>query len=116
MMGSVVPKQPTVKPAAIGGLSKTIDKSKPKEEKKSLEKTQPSKKTTSVSPATRVEMMPLPGQKNQKDSFAEDEVKAGDQSAPKKSQKPSGGIMSFNQPKEKPIAKNSRETTKKVEK
>jgi len=25
LMGSVVPKQPTVKPAAIGGLSKTIE-------------------------------------------------------------------------------------------
>jgi hypothetical protein len=29
LMGSVVPKQPTVKPATIGGLSKTIDKTKP---------------------------------------------------------------------------------------
>jgi hypothetical protein len=57
-------------------MSKTIDKTKPSEEKKSLNNIQPSKKT-SVSPATRVGMMPLPGQKN-KDSFAEEQVKVGD--------------------------------------
>jgi hypothetical protein len=57
-------------------MSKTIDKTKPSEEKKSLNNTQPSKKK-SVSPATRVGMMPLPGQKN-KDSFAEEQVKVGD--------------------------------------
>jgi len=62
LMGSVVPKQPTVKPAAIGGLSKTIEKSKPKDVKNTnLEKTQPSKKTASAG----VGMMAMPAKKSE---------------------------------------------------